>query len=1037
MQNQYSMNCKRFYRFITVCTFLVSMAILTARGQETGMSPAGITDSTGVVTDSTGVSADSTGVSADATAAADSTKVAADSTAIPEEAAWLEDYPIQARDTTGYFPHSEFYLRNTGAHAAVDMEEVNKLPYTSIDQMLIGRLNGVDVRTPSAEPGKRNSTFIRGASTLLLDNRDIYYAQPAFVVDGIPLIFDHPFAYDIQFYRFNRLGTEVNWLSFINVNDIESIEILKDFGASAKYGPYGANGVIQITTKGPRAGKTRVAVNSYIGMSARPQVDVTNGWFERNFRMQFYEKYANDDQWRNFPRYLADSTKAQYFGPANWDEGYFRNGLNSGIQADISGGSRLANFRFSLSRVEEQGVADKTGMERYNLNFGINIMPVKGLLLTTYVNGGTMNRHRSRFVRDRITDEDYLLNLESPLSPNKEYLGSYYESLGEGIDRNRSNSLHVLANLQYKHKTNFTVNSRFAINYGQNFRDVFIPTTLSDGNNFASNFDGLNRRMILDNSVAYHPNLPGEHQLRITLGNYLHWDRWRYDFGKGYKGVSDLIKAYLNENGGRASSNNFRLTANFKDFTESRLASFYGNISYSFAGKYHLGVYLREDGSSNVSGNNRWKLFPTVSASWDAKQESFLVGAGTLSSLLVRGSWGQVGRIIMDEYYRDGSLYNVELGWNGVPNMATYNGFPGINPAFSIGYVPDNITWPYVEQWNAGVDIGILDDRLLFSADVYSKTDRNLLSTFPVPAERGYVGRVENGMAIKNHGFEFSIRSELVNNRAFRWTSMLSLYANRNELLELPGGVQELVLQNGSRKLEVGKPADSYWILINEGIYERDADIPTDQQGRKMTYNGIALQAGDPRWKDLNGDHNIDDQDRVLKGRAGAAYMGGFANTFSYEGFELSLLLNYAFDRQLINEAMANRFDFANREGLDNIQSVKELEFWSKEGDYDKYPVYNPWSPVYAYQANQSLFMENASYVKLRSVTLSYQFTGQPWMDRAGINRFRIYLTGGNLYTWSDYSGGDPEAVGYYGYDEGVYNRAFPKTFTLGFNLEF
>ncbi|GAA4311255.1 SusC/RagA family TonB-linked outer membrane protein [Compostibacter hankyongensis] len=966
---------------------------------------------------------------------------AADTAQTPEAAdtlKWLKKIPLQERDTVGYFPNNELFLHSRGAVSKADMNELDKMPYTSVDQMLVGRVNGVDVRNNTGEPGKRVSVFVRGTSRLLFKNSDLFYAQPTFVVDGVPMILDHPFAYDIQGYDFNRLGTEINLLSFLDLNDIESIEVLKDFSAGAKYGPNAANGVINITTKGPRSGKMHVSVNGYIGYSLKPQIEPVNAKFERDFRQQFYEKYATDDQLRAFPRYLSDSTKLAYFGPANWDDLYYRNAWSNGIQASVDGGTRLANFRFSLNHAAQQGVADETGMQRYGLNFGINIMPVRNLLLTTYIAAATVHQDRSRWIRDRIGDEDYLLNLENPPSPNKDFLSQYYKNVGNGINNNRNNSVRALANAQYRIAGGFMINSRLGIDYGQNFRDLFIPTTISDGNNFVSNFDGLNRRLTLDNSIAYTKKTNNGHAFQVTLGQYDQWDKWRYDFGKAYRGNSDYIKIYQpgNNDNHQGASNNLRLTANYKDYTQNILASFYGDIAYNYQGKYFLDVYLREDGSSNVPKANRWLFSPTVSAAWKISSEDFLKDNPLVGNLKLRASWGRVGRTFLDEYYKDGPIYNVDVGWDGTPDISTYNAFPAINAAFGTGYVSPDITWAYVEQGNIGLDASFFHDRLGVQVDFYSKTDHNLLLKVPTVEEEGYTGIIENGLSIRNYGYEVTLSGSLVQGDDFGWDASLTAYSNQNELKALPGGLTDLVVDG--HRLLVGKPVDRYWVLINEGIYNSDADIPVNPQtGKGLSYKGIPLQAGDPKWQDLNGDYVIDDQDRVMRGRLSPAVMGGFSTTLRYRQLQLNLLFTYAFDRKVINQYMADRFDFVNREGVDDISGVKEVNFWSKEGDYSLYPLYNPWSPVDPYQADQTLFLEDASFVKLRGVTLTYDFGKSRWLQRSGIEGLRVYGTANNLWTGSKYSGGDPEAVDFFGYDQGYYNMPAPRSFTLGFNFQF
>lgn len=944
------------------------------------------------------------------------------------------------RDTLGYFPNNELFLKRSasGAISSVDIGEVKKLPYTSIDQMLIGRVTGVDVRIPSAEPGKRNSVFVRGTSSLLLSNRDLFYAQPTYVVDGVPLIMEHAFAYDIQRFDFNRMGTETNLLGFLDINDIESIEVLKDFAASAKYGPNAANGIINITTKAPRVGQMRVSVNAYAGVSLKPAVDAVNGRYESDFRLPFYQKYADETQWRNFPRYLADSSQARYYGPANWDDLFLRNAFTEGIQAAVSGGTPYANFRFSIGQSSQQGVYDKTGIKRYDVNFGINIQPVRNLIFTTDISVANQNRKRNELIRDRAGDEDYLFNYDAPLSPNKAYLQQYYTALENTINRNKNNSARIIANAKYSFLSHFTWNTRFAIDYGQNFRDFFVPTALGEGNSYVSNYDGLNRRMILDNSLQFEKTFPGKHHLEITLGQYGQWDKWRYDYGRAYKGSSDYVKIYQpgtdQQKEGRFG--NFRLMFNTKDFTQSRLASFYTNVGYNFNEKYFVSLYVRRDGSSYLDADNRWLISPTLSASWKVHKEDFLKESSWLSNLNVRASWGRVGRLLMDEMYTGGPVYNVDAGWNGVPNMSTYNGFPVINAGYTTGYVVPGTSWPVVEQLNGGIDIGLFHDRLRASLDVYAKTDRNLVLKVPTLEEEGYTGIVKNGMDIRNYGYELSIDADVVKGKKFQWTTGINIYTNQNKLMALPDGITDLVINN--RRFLVGKPVDRYWLLLNEGIYNSDDEVPVNPKtGRKMTYQGVTLKKGDPKWTDLTGDFNINDADRVMKGRLSPAATGGFTNTFHYGAWDVNILLNYSFGRKVINQALADRFDFANREAIDDPKAIKEISWWSKvEGDYSKIPQYNPWSAVYAYQPNQTLFLEDASFVKLRALTVAYNMQTD-WMKRSGVEHLRIYATGNNLLTWTKYKGGDPEAVSYFGYDEGYYNWAAPRTFTLGFNFQF
>ncbi|WP_346320538.1 SusC/RagA family TonB-linked outer membrane protein [Chitinophaga sp. YIM B06452] len=943
----------------------------------------------------------------------------------------LKQLPVSARDTIGYLRYNEMMLRTNGAASTLNLDEVKKLPYNSLHQMLLGRVTGADVRIPSAEPGKRSALFIRGASGLLLKNGDLFGAQPLYVVDGVPLINDHAFAYDIQRFDFNRLGSEIDPLVFLDMNDMYKVEVLKDFAASARYGPFASNGVVNISTRGPRTGELRVEVNGYAGIMMKPVADVINGRWERDFRLPFYDKYATAEQYRSFPAYLADSTNAQYYGNADWDEAYYRYGWTTGLQAAVSGGNRLASFRFSVGEASQQN-ADKTSMRRYSVNFGINITPVKRLEWSTFINAGMVNRKRNNSLRDRMGDEDYILNLERPPSPNKALLEEYYGYLEKGRDRNRNTSIRVLNNLSYNLATGLTFSSRFSIDYGQNFRDLFIPRTVNDGNSFVSNFDGIQSRMVLDNSLEYIRTLGKMHKFTITAGQYGQWDQWRYIYGKAYRGKSDYIQIYqpgidLSPEGG---SHNLRFTANFKDRIKANLASFYGNIQYDLASKYSLRLYLRYDGSSNVNPDKRWRMFPTLSAAWQMKEEKFLKDSRLISNMRLRLSAGRIGKAYQLDYYKGGPIYNVEAGWEGTPNMATYNAFPILNAAYETGYISPGLGWAYTDQLNAGLDVGVLKDRVTFSVDVYSKTDRDLLMKVPVVEELGYSGVVKNGMDIRNYGGELTVDVAVIRNKNFAWSTALNASANKTKLLALPDGAQDVVL--GNRRFMVGKPVDKYWLLINDGIYNSASEIP---QGR--SYQGLPMKVGDPNWRDVNGDNTIDDKDRVISGTHNPAVQGGWANTLRYRQLELNMLFAYAFGRKLINEALAQRFDFVNREGADAVAGIKEVFYWSEpEGDLDRIPKYNPWSPVQAYQPNQTLFLEEASFVRLRSLTLTYNFSPK-WIAKNDIRQLRVYVTGNNLLTWTRYSGGDPEAFDYFGYDQGGYNWPQPKSFTLGFNLQF
>src|SRR5690625_3092079 len=311
--------------------------------------------------------------------------------------------------------------REAFLNGGIDMEEAAVYPHASLQQMLKGNVAGVYVQEPSGEPGSQMSMFIRGTAIPLSSHKDIYNAQPTVIVDGVPLIMDHPFAFDIQLYDYNRLGPATNLLSSIDPNNIASIKVLKDFGQAAIYGPRAANGgVILIKTKAPVIGGRKISVNSYVGFAQRPHVYATNARFENEFRQPFYDRYASLEDILNYPLYLRDSTNKTYYGPADWTDLYYHNRLIRGIDASLSSGTDRANFRFAFGNQQTKNPADNTKLDRYNAMFEINLVPVSWLTISSMITASRLERQRNSSLRDRFASVEYLPDLVNPLLTNKE-----------------------------------------------------------------------------------------------------------------------------------------------------------------------------------------------------------------------------------------------------------------------------------------------------------------------------------------------------------------------------------------------------------------------------------------------------------------------------------------------------------------------------------------------------------------------------------------------------------------------------------------
>ncbi len=967
-----------------------------------------------------------------------SSKLKADSTAVDS----LKKDLVVQRNIVG---EQKFFLNNAGS---LNPANLKYFPGSSLQQYLKGGAAGVYVQEPSGEPGTEQNMFIHGSALPLLSVKEAFQTQPLVVIDGVPVISkDHPFAYDIQSHEYARIGTATNVLSSLQPENVESIQVLTDPVEVAKYGALASNGVIYVKTKQSSA-QRRVTVNSYVGMAQAPNVTTINGATERAFRMPFYNKYGTSQDFQNIPAYLTDSLYNIYYGPSNWTDLYYKNSLVYGFDASATGGNDRSNFRASVGNQRNGGVADDTRLDRYSAAFLVNMIPLKWLNVTASINASQVIRGRNKYMRDRFAEARYFPNLTNPPAPNKDYFAQFQSQYDKSFDKNRNNMVNGFANLNVT-LGNFWAKTQMGVDYNEGYRDFFFPSTLMETNSYVSNYFGYNQRLSVENSLGYNLKPGKNSRLDLELGQNLLWDTYFYSYGNAYRGSNDYIKVnllsdplgnyaiYIFSNQLPTTGNGAflnTLTFRYLDRLKTSFASFYGKASYSYKDKYFLSVLLREDGASTSQPTDRWFFSPTIAARWDVKKD-LLNNNEKISGLNVNLGYSRLGKTQADDRFAAGPQYSVDLGYSGEKRIGTFSGVSTLNRPYSTGWIGYNIPWAYSEQITAGATLGLLKDRVSASIQLYSRSDKDQLLPISAYSEYGYDFAFQSGMNVNNKGLDVAISaSPLKPGSKLKWTSTLNFNFNRNELTALPGGRSELSI--GNRLLRVGSPIDSYWLYYNEGIYNTESEIPVNPAtGRKLSIDGIELSKGDPKWKDLNGDYILDGNDKVLRGHTLPVLAGGFSNAFSYKKLDFSFNLYFNLGRDIMNEEMSRRFDFVNNQSVNNITSVKEVTFWEKRGDYSKYPLYNPWSSVVPYRMDQDLFLENASFIKLRSVTLGYDFTSFLKKSASGKGtNLKGYVTANNLFTITNYSGRDPELVSYNGYDTG-YGITIPRTFTVGFKF--
>ena len=923
----------------------------------------------------------------------------------------------------------------------IHLKSARNIPNLSLQQIVKGNLAGVYVQETTGEPGAEQSLIVRGPSGLMFSKKDFAALQPAVYVNGVPLAQDNTFAYGVQQYDYNRIGPANNLLSQINVDDVESISVVKDPVELAKLGPNAANGAIYITTKQAKSGGRSISLNSYFGYVTSPSAYTTNASYEDEFRKPFYEKYGTAENKANYPSFLSDQTNGDYFGSSNWNDLYYQSAPSYNTNLGISGGTERANFRFFGGLAKDAGNADNTGFNKYNFLVSVNMAPYKWLSVSSIVSTARLDRNRNRSLRDRFAEARYIPDLRVPISPNANNYAAYLSEVDKSSDLNRSTVLN--GNLMLAAKLGkLKLSSSFIFDYSEGLRDYFVPSTLMAGANFVSTYFGYNQRMMLNNTASYDFDLNSNHKLTAQIGQQLQLDTYKYNYTRGYNGPNDFIKIIqvlgnVYRNDGTINPDYLNAYPNFYVFRfldklESNLFSVYANASYKYKNLFDFDAVVRRDGTSNGQPDSRWVTTPAFNATWHLANQ-LLNKNKTVQGLDLSAGWGRTVNVFLDDRFAAGPQFRSEGGWATEPTVPGYASIVTANRPYGSGYVGYGLPLPYADRTNITLSSEMLNGRLGLVLSAYNRDDKQQVINTPVAQELGYTSAYRSGLEVNNKGLEFLVNATAVKTKSgLTWNTGLNLAYNKNEVKALPNGLNELVYQGN--KVQVGKSVGSYWLFSNVGIYETDAQIQVNPStGQKITFNGIPFKVGDPQWADVNNDYRIDENDKVIVGDRLPKLTGGWNNTLSYKDFDLNFNVFFAVGQKAINQFDANRYDFVNRESANDITAVREISSWQAYDNAKSYPIYSPFSSVVPYRQDQDLFLENASYLKLRSVTLGYNFSKM--FTKVGIKRAYLYATAMNLLTITKFSGVDPELVNYNGIYDGA-NITIPRTFVLGFKLD-
>jgi len=952
----------------------------------------------------------------------------------------------------------------TGAISSIKGSELAKIPTASVAEALVGKLPGVQITSADGSPGAEIMIRIRGGGSVTQDN------SPLILVDGF----------------------EVANLNDIPPTDIESVEVLKDAASTAIYGARGANGVVLVTTKKPKAGRISVNINSYLQMKTLAnRLDVMDPY--EFVMMQYeYERQRNSNPTAFFNRYGRANELYIYQGDkgTDWqDEIFGTNPVTKYTDLSLNGGNETTKYKFAVVNQDQPGVLIGSGFRQMNLNFMMN----------TKLSDKFSFEFQSRFINQTIdgsgTDGVSLLNAlrQAPTLGLEDYMtlpedDTYFDpedyqvtvrfnpkqEAEKNYRKRNTRTFNTTGALTWNIINGLSLRSMFGYEYKYSEDGRFWGTdtgTANANNNQPVVYWGTTQspRWQLSNVLNYGFKLKDVHDFQLMLGqemknqeSYGKYYRTRYfpEDISGAKALDNLALGTPFENGSSAGSPN-------------RISSFFGRVNYGFNDKYLATLTVRTDGSTKFGPDNRWGVFPAAAFAWRISNEDFLKDNTVISNLKLRLSYGVSGndRISGDLYAKYyGVSRNRSVGW-GETDHYYYNFY---NTNFLSN--PD-VKWETTYTRNLGIDFGFLKGRISGNVDFYQNTVKDLLVPSDIPGVAGFTKIMTNVGQTSNKGIELAVNANVIQKKDFQLDLNFNIGFNKNKIDKLASGEKEWILSSGwagsqllnddDYRAYVGGQKGLIYGFVNDGFYTMDDfesfDPITKAWKLKEGIVNSKNLSGDPRpgnakFKKLTPidltDPNtfvIGDQDRQVIGNTNPKYSGGFGLNAAWKNFDFSTFFNFivGFDVYNANKIMMTSW-------YQNVQNNMGMEVsldkrWRNYDDMGNEVRYQPemlaklnenatmWNPTsIGRPIAMSYAIEKGTFLRLNTLTIGYTLP-QNWTKKIGINRARFYTTGSNLFVWTNYSGYDPEVNLETGLTPNIDYNAYPRTrnYTFGAQLSF
>jgi TonB-linked SusC/RagA family outer membrane protein len=903
-----------------------------------------------------------------------------------------------------------------GAIASVRPDEVTQSTTTAtVENVLQGRVSGVQVTQNSGVPGSAISVRVRGASSISAGN------EPLYVIDGVPAIQG-----DLSLLNIGQTQS-ISALASLNPSEIESIEVLKDASAAAIYGSRASNGVVLVTTKRGRAGaRPDIRVQTYVGtqsawrrpgfLNAQQYLDVQNEAIFNDYEIENYYGLDNDgipncddavgDEPCNFQEFEGGVD-------TNWIDEILRPAPISNLFASISGGSERARYYVSGTRFAQEGIVGSYGFERINGRMNLDYTASDRMTLGTSVGltRGVIDRARgdntiygpfSNAIASAPTDRVYLADGSYNLATR------FYENPVALDLENRAEerSVHILANAFADYRLFEGLNARLNTGVdmyslrGYMYESALVGAAKASGgtgevgNSYAT-------KVLVEGTLNFQRDLSERNAVSGVVGTSYEDNDNEYNQVLGQQFPTSDFRQLAS-----ASS----ITSGSSSVTENTLQSVFGRLQHSFADRLTTTFNIRADGSSRFGENNRWGLFPSAAVLYRFSDAPFLQG-GILSDLALRASYGRTGNQEGLGNFASRGLFS---------GGANYNDRPGLRPQQLAN--PD-LSWEKTDQLNLGGDVAFLNDRLGLSFDWYNKNTSDLLLNRPIPLTTGFSLIAENIGEMRNRGWELAARAQVLrpaSSKGFSWNTELNVSHNDNLVTKLYRN--EPINGNFVARVEEGQPLGFFYAHRMVGIFRDPAQICTDPTGVRCLANGTAFQhrftqVGDVQFADVDGrdpvtgeltgrpDGLITAEDRVKVGDPWPDYQGGWTNTMSFGGFDMTVFTQFSLGNDVYNGAREYTDAFGTFEDNNTINALDRFIPGVNENTNHPRATFDDLNNN---RRSSSRFVEDGSYVRIKNLVLGYNVPAS-WASRMGSQNLRIYVQAQNLHTWTNYSGFDPE----------------------------